>query len=112
MGPALGHWLVDHAPRSANDTSLSALLALGVLSLKGGGQGQRNAPDTAQDGRSGMHDKAIGWIGVTQHLAGDLFDEIWMGRGLVEQGYIAGEFRPHGLEAPDLKLQQSGAIDQ
>lgn len=51
-------------------------------------------------------------MSIAQNIASDLFDKIGMGRVLIEKGDIAGEFRPHGLEAPDLKLQQSGAIDQ
>lgn len=49
---------------------------------------------------------------VAQHVAGNLFDEIGMRRDLIEEGHVSGEFRPNGLETPDLKLQQRGAIDQ
>lgn len=61
---------------------------------------------------SGLHDKGIGGIGVAQHIAGDLFDKIGVRRILIEESDVASEFRPHGLEAPDLELQQSRAIEQ
>ena len=51
-------------------------------------------------------------MGVAQYAARNLFDEIWVRRILIEECHVASQCRPGGLETLDLKLQQSGAIDQ
>lgn len=58
------------------------------------------------------HDNSIRWTGIAEHVPCNLFHEIGMGRILIEQGDVAGQSGPHGLETLDLKLQQCGAIDQ
>ena len=57
------------------------------------------------------HDAVFG-VGKTQDLAGDLLDDVGIGKVGREQRHITLELGAHGLEALDLELQQGGALDQ
>lgn len=57
------------------------------------------------------HEDVIG-THVAQNVAGNLFNDIWIGLVGRKQRHVALELRAHGLEALDLEIQQSGPFDQ
>ena len=57
-------------------------------------------------------DELIFGVHIAEHIAGDFFDEIGIGKFRRQQRNVALKLASDGLEALDLKLQQAGAFDQ
>ncbi len=59
-----------------------------------------------------FRDNAVPGVGKAQNLAGDLFDEIGVGKVGAQKRDIALQFGAHGLEALKLELKSAFALEQ